>query len=131
MSASLDERFGPLLGGSVWHTATVDPTLQEVSELHFHAVQDILARHGKHLPSVPQILEVAAYAHVAGYSLAHRQGAKELARMEVYQPESFLLAGIAESPSNDSVLLKMVSLDDGAAPPYAQVSLAYVGAVSL
>lgn len=72
MSASLDERFGPLLGESVWHTVTVDPTLQEVSELHFHAVQDILKQHGQHLPSAPQILEVAAYAHITGYALAHR-----------------------------------------------------------
>lgn len=70
MNTSLDERFGPLLGESVWHTVTVDPTLDEVSELHFHAVQDILRRHGQHLPSVLQILEVAAYAHTTGYSLA-------------------------------------------------------------
>lgn len=72
MSASLDERFGPLLGESVWHTVTVDPTLQEVSELHFRAVQDILVRHGQHLPPALKILEVAAYAHTTGYALAHR-----------------------------------------------------------
>ncbi len=76
MNASLDERFGPLLGESVWHTVTVDPTLQEVSELHFHAVQSVLARHGSHLPPQPQILEVAAYAHTTGYALARRLGAR-------------------------------------------------------
>ncbi|MDD5328816.1 MAG: class I SAM-dependent methyltransferase [Sulfuricella sp.] len=76
MSAFVDERFGPLLGESVWHTVTVDPTLQEVSDRHFYSVRDILMRHGQHLPSAPQILEVAAYAHTTGYVLAQRLEAR-------------------------------------------------------
>jgi ubiquinone/menaquinone biosynthesis C-methylase UbiE len=71
----LDERFGPLLGESVWHAITVDRTLQEVSEQHLRAVHDALTRHGRHLPAAPQILEVAAYAHTTGYALAQRVGA--------------------------------------------------------
>lgn len=42
MSASLDARFGPLLGESVWHTVTVDPTLEKVEydlQLYRYACQ--------------------------------------------------------------------------------------------
>lgn len=75
MNTSLDERFVPLLGESVWHAVTIDPTLHKVSELHFYALQDILTRYGQNLPSTPQILEVAAYAHTTGYALSNHLNA--------------------------------------------------------
>lgn len=72
--SALHEKFAPLLGEFVWHSLTEDPTLDAVSERHRQAVEGVLARHGRHLPSSLQILEVAAYAHTTGYSLARRPG---------------------------------------------------------
>jgi len=68
--SALHERFAPLLGEFVWHSLTEDPTLEAVSAAHLRAVQEVLSRHGRALPAEKQILEVAAYAHTTGYSLA-------------------------------------------------------------
>ncbi len=73
---ALNEKFAPLLGEFVWHSLTEDPTLDAVSARHHQAVNQVLARHGRHLPSSLQLLEVAAYAHTTGYSLARQSGTR-------------------------------------------------------
>ena len=73
---ALNDRFAPLLGEFVWHSLTKDPTLDAVSARHLQAVEGVLARHGRHLPSSLHLLEVAAYAHTTGYSLARQPGTR-------------------------------------------------------
>ena len=73
---ALNDRFAPLLGEFVWHSLTKDPTLDAVSARHLQAVEGVLARHGRHLPASLQLLEVAAYAHTTGYSLARQPGTR-------------------------------------------------------
>lgn len=72
----LGQDIAPLLGEFVWHTLTEDSTLDAVSAAHLRVVQDVIARHGKALPADKQILEVAAYAHTTGYSLAGDKGTR-------------------------------------------------------
>ncbi len=68
--------LAPLLGECAWHSLTVDPSIEEVSEQHFTLVRGLLERYrlvGGRRP--PAILEVACYAHTTGYALARRLGA--------------------------------------------------------
>ncbi len=73
---ALNQRFAPMLGEFVWHSLTEDATLDAVSARHLQAVEGVLARHGRHLPSSLHLLEVAAYAHTTGYSLAQKPGTR-------------------------------------------------------
>lgn len=69
-----------ILGEVLWHSMTVDDTIESVSIEH----RDELLRQAKkhlnhlnkwgHLSTKPRLLEVAAYAHVSGYMLAEKNG---------------------------------------------------------
>lgn len=83
------ESLTPILGETVWHSITNDPTIDEVSDRHLATVLQVMRQHGEgsalatvaavhgqafpgSAPRTPQvrILEVAAYAHTTGYQLA-------------------------------------------------------------
>lgn len=70
------DALAPLLGETVWHTVTHDPSIAEVSERHYAEIVRLLRRQGRGFPRDMQILEAGAYAHTTGYALAHRRGAR-------------------------------------------------------
>jgi SAM-dependent methyltransferase len=72
---ALDPELAPILGEFAWHSLTLDSTLVDVSEEHYKAVAELLARDAPALRE-PRVLEVAAYAHITGYLLSERLGAR-------------------------------------------------------
>jgi Methyltransferase domain len=62
-----------ILGEVLWHSATSDSSIVQVSQTH---MQDVLTYAAKYLPhcSRPRFLEVAAYAHITGYLLTRDHG---------------------------------------------------------
>ena len=71
----LSDDLFPLVAEFAWHSVTVDPSIQEVSDQHYTVVADVLIRYGQHLQKPVHILEVASYAHTTGYKLAELIGA--------------------------------------------------------
>jgi SAM-dependent methyltransferase len=69
----VDPDVANILGEVLWHSATLDESILEVSKDH---ADKILNCKKKYLPNRAEInfLEVAAYAHVTGYLLANDQG---------------------------------------------------------
>ncbi len=68
-----------ILGEVLWHSITVDSTIESVSDAHREEIERILTAHGKDLlnsDSPIRILEVAAYAHTTGYMLANKFAAE-------------------------------------------------------
>ncbi|HTS21964.1 MAG TPA: class I SAM-dependent methyltransferase [Casimicrobiaceae bacterium] len=73
---ALDPELVPILGEFAWHSLTLDSRLVEVSEEHYALVARLLARTGRRTPLDSRVLEVAAYAHITGYLLYQRLGAR-------------------------------------------------------
>lgn len=69
----IDSDVANILGEVLWHSATLDESILEVSKDH---ADKILNYKKKFLPDMVKInfLEVAAYAHVTGYILAKKYG---------------------------------------------------------
>lgn len=68
------------------------------------------------------------------YRILLLQGGRELAGMDMHQPESFLLSGMAETSGTagrDALFIKMVFLGNGEAMPHPPVSITYASAVAL
>lgn len=69
-----------ILGEVLWHALTDDPTIEEVSRQHFKDIEEQVLKYSESSDSSEQFgrgcrfLEVAAYAHVTGYLLAHEKG---------------------------------------------------------
>ncbi len=61
-----------IMGEVLWHSLTVDPTIDKISRQHLKAIKDIIDEHYKKpMTKRPiKVLEVAAYAHTTGYLLA-------------------------------------------------------------
>ena len=65
-----------ILGEVLWHSVTVDHTIESVSKQHRDELLKQAKKHLHHLKKFghfstqPRLLEVAAYAHVSGYMLA-------------------------------------------------------------
>jgi len=72
--SGLDPELVPILGEFAWHSLTLDPTLEDVSESHYAAVARLLAEEQRGAPRHARALEVAAYAHTTGYLLYQRLG---------------------------------------------------------
>ena len=71
----LDPDVVNILGEVLWHTATLDASIEQVSQAHLHEI----VKYAKcHFPNVERkqvrFLEVAAYAHITGYLLAQQHG---------------------------------------------------------
>jgi SAM-dependent methyltransferase len=64
-----------LLGEAIWHSVTLDPSIRKVSQEHFNSLQNCLTRYCPSGVSDLNYLEIAAYAHITGYMLAHEMGA--------------------------------------------------------
>lgn len=62
-----------ILGEMLWHTATSDTSIVQVSRDHMESVRGYARRFLSHRTS-PRFLEVAAYAHITGYYLADEHG---------------------------------------------------------
>jgi len=75
VGSGLDPEFVPILGEFAWHSLTADSRLAEVSEEHYAVVAKLLADAA--LPAQnSRVLEIAAYAHITGYMLYGRLGAR-------------------------------------------------------
>lgn len=61
----------PLIGGTAWHSVTLDPTIVYVSYTHFEGILENLRRQG-HLRSGLKVPGVAVYAHITGYIFSER-----------------------------------------------------------
>ncbi len=59
----------PIVGESAWHQITIDPTIRDVSRDHLKRLKADIGRHLSIRGRPVRVLEVAAYAHVAGYML--------------------------------------------------------------
>ena len=66
----------PLLGEFVWHSLTVDPTIEQISAAHYDVVRDVMTKHDVKFSSELRVLEVAAYAHITGYQLTAQLGVR-------------------------------------------------------
>ena len=67
-----------IMGEVLWHSLTIDPTIDEVSKQHFKKIKSIIDVHYEK-PNAKRpikILEIAAYAHTTGYSLASDMAAE-------------------------------------------------------
>lgn len=70
---SLPEGVLNILGEVLWHSATSDASIVQVSEEHMYKLLDF-ANEYLSSRSSPRFLEVAAYAHITGYLLAKQFG---------------------------------------------------------
>jgi len=68
-AAQIDAKLAPLLGELVWHSLTVDATIEDASAVHYAAVERAMKQYLKGDFRETHILEVAAYAHITGYQL--------------------------------------------------------------
>ena len=59
----------------MWHSLTLDATIQDVSAAHYAAVERAMKQYLKGDFRGTHILEVAAYAHITGYQLHKELGA--------------------------------------------------------
>ena len=73
--AQIDAKLAPLLGELAWHSLTLDTTIEDVSSIHYAAVERAMKQYLKGDFSGTYILEVAAYAHITGYQLHKELGA--------------------------------------------------------
>ncbi len=64
-----------MLGELAWHSLTIDPTIEDVSAVHYSAVERVMKQYLKGDFKETRILEVAAYAHITGYQLHKELGA--------------------------------------------------------
>jgi SAM-dependent methyltransferase len=74
-NSGLIGEYGALIGEFAWHSLTVDPNLEQVSEAHYRyvvsALEDYCRRARAH---DMKVLEVASYAHSTGYRLQQELG---------------------------------------------------------
>jgi len=76
IESRLDEGVVNILGEILWHSATADASIRDVSEAH---TQEVLRLADLYLAETPaagpiRFLEVAAYAHITGYMLSSQRG---------------------------------------------------------
>ena len=75
-SRDVDRDLAPILGEFAWHSLTADARLLQVSEDHYRLVAGLLNDAGAQSVSKARVLEIAAYAHITGYMLRGRLGAR-------------------------------------------------------
>ena len=74
-NSSLIGEYGALIGEFAWHSLTVDPNLEQVSEAHYRYVLSALEDYGRRSRAHEmKVLEVASYAHTTGYQLQQELG---------------------------------------------------------
>jgi ubiquinone/menaquinone biosynthesis C-methylase UbiE len=74
-NSSLIGEYGALIGEFAWHSLTVDPSLDQVSEAHYRYVVSALEDYGRRSRAQGmKVLEVACYAHTTGYRLQQELG---------------------------------------------------------
>lgn len=74
-NSGLIEEYGALIGEFAWHSLTVDPNLEQVSEAHYRYVVSALEDYGRRSRAHEmKVLEVASYAHTTGYRLQQELG---------------------------------------------------------
>jgi len=71
--SNIIEKYQPLLGEFVWHSITVDESIERISKEHFDSVMQVLSKNNlSDKISRFKILEVACYAHTTGYMLSEK-----------------------------------------------------------
>ena len=75
-SGAVDRDLAPIFGEFAWHSLTADARLLQVSEDHYRLVAGLLNDAGARSVSEARVLEIAAYAHITGYMLHQRLGAR-------------------------------------------------------
>jgi SAM-dependent methyltransferase len=75
-SGMVDGDLAPIFGEFAWHSLTADPRLLDVSEDHYRLVAGLLSDAGAQNVAEARVLEIAAYAHITGYMLHARLGAR-------------------------------------------------------
>ena len=75
-SGAADRDLAPIFGEFAWHSLTVDARLLQVSEDHYRLVAGLLNDAGAQSAAKARVLEIAAYAHITGYMLRERLGAR-------------------------------------------------------
>jgi len=73
---TVDGDLAPIFGEFAWHSLTADPRLLDVSEDHYGLVAGLLNDAGAQNAAKARVLEIAAYAHITGYMLHERLGAR-------------------------------------------------------
>jgi SAM-dependent methyltransferase len=73
---SLPRDLAPIFGEFAWHSLTADSRLLQISEDHYRLVAELLNGAGGRAARRARVLEVAAYAHITGYMLHERLGAR-------------------------------------------------------
>lgn len=74
IKSNVPDKLKPLIGEFAWHSSTVDPTIESVSQRHYESIVDSLKKYKKDTPlSKLKILEIASYAHITGYMLARQK----------------------------------------------------------
>ncbi len=110
---SIDSSIINILGEVLWHSNTIDRTIDEVSIQHFESIKGVLAKHGiRSLQSDRKlrILEVAAYAHTTGYRLAQTFNA-EVVLMDISPDTLALGARIAAQQQFDTFAVRRIAGD--------------------
>jgi SAM-dependent methyltransferase len=73
--SNLIREFQALLGEYAWHSTTIDPSLEQVSDEHYDYVLSVLDGHDRRSTGQDmRVLEVASYAHTTGYRLQQELG---------------------------------------------------------
>ena len=72
LSHQVSELSSPLvaiMGEELWHSLTIDPTIEEISKQHLKTIKSLIKKHYRkpHTKRSLRLLEVAAYAHTTGY----------------------------------------------------------------
>jgi SAM-dependent methyltransferase len=74
-NSGLIGEYGALIGEFAWHSLTLDPNLEQVSEAHYRYVVSALEDYGRRARAHEmKVLEVASYAHTTGYRLQQELG---------------------------------------------------------
>jgi len=101
-----------IMGEVLWHSLTLDPTIESVSNEHFKQLKSIIKHHHKSPENKRdlRILEVAAYAHTTGYLLA-KQFDAEVVLTDISVDTLALGDQIAKSNSPKNTRVKRVAAD--------------------
>jgi SAM-dependent methyltransferase len=75
-AGAVDRDLAPIFGEFAWHSLTADARLLQVSEDHYRLVAGLLNDSRAEDRSRARVLEIAAYAHITGYMLRQRLGAR-------------------------------------------------------
>ncbi len=108
-SAEAVDTFHNILGEVLWHSITLDPGIIETSTHHFNELRRILKQFRPDGGPL-RVLEVASYAHISGYMLAH-QFAANVVLSDISVDTLALGQQVAQEQGIDSPAVSRVASD--------------------